>query len=61
MNRHAVRRLVNACTYKLMHDFGPIMETMRMQVMSGVYISLETNHEIKEKDENTTSVAKFNF
>ena len=23
--------------------------------------SLETNHEIKEKDENTTSVAKFNF
>ena len=26
-----VRRLVSACTYKLMQDSGPMMESMRMQ------------------------------
>ena len=32
MDKHAVRRLIGACTHKLLHDFGPVMETMRMQV-----------------------------
>jgi hypothetical protein len=33
LDRHAVRRLVTACVHKLMHDHGPAMETMRMQVL----------------------------
>ena len=33
MDRHAVRRLIGACAHKILHDAGPVMETMRMQVL----------------------------
>ena len=33
-----VRRLVSACTYKLMQDSGPMMESMRMQ--ASTYLKL---------------------
>lgn len=42
LNRHAVRRLVSACTHKIMHDLGPIMETLRMQVLSWLFKQIVT-------------------
>ena len=32
LNRHDVRRLVETCVDTLMHDNGPVLSTMRMQV-----------------------------
>ncbi len=38
LERHDVKKLMAFCVESLMHDQGPVMETMRMQVRVGIGI-----------------------